>query len=410
MTLIRVFLILGSTPALATCPGLEGHSYTRDAAVAVFLNHHLQEQGVALLIGHSNSKVDSSTHLAIASELGRLAPGAPVLFDADATTAPFVLETIESFALRPFPLSAGRSHLKGAFVIQNPFIRMAAFHLAPRVIGYPDSPAGIAALLNGLTMVWRGDVESQASIVDFRRKLSPPKVTDGTSPRPRRRRFKLLDTPLPSDPSSPGEVRSLMGPGPLKTVERGNRLLRDGMKALDSLQGPRAVVFGSSDSLSRYLDFVYEAGFTLGMAGFSVTTGGGQGLMEEANAGAFDAGGVSIGIGMRGHKKEKVLSVHTHTHTFWTDGYATRIPLLLYRQNLIVVAPGGPGTLNEIAATLIAIGNNGFAPKIVFLDTEYYHPVRLVLERSGLADSVRQAVHWVDDSAELRGLLGDQAQ
>jgi uncharacterized protein (TIGR00730 family) len=71
-----------------------------------------------------------------------------------------------------------------------------------------------------------------------------------------------------------------------------------GFDRMSRLKSPAVTVFGSARTqvTNRYYDLARKLGRALAEAGFAVATGGGPGIMEAANRGAFDANGVSIGL------------------------------------------------------------------------------------------------------------------
>ncbi|RYZ25104.1 MAG: TIGR00730 family Rossman fold protein, partial [Chitinophagaceae bacterium] len=81
------------------------------------------------------------------------------------------------------------------------------------------------------------------------------------------------------------------------------KVFRQFMKAFRTLHfvGPCITVFGSArfkeDSL--YYQQAMEFGKRIAQSGFTTLTGGGPGIMEAANRGAFENGGMSVGCNIR---------------------------------------------------------------------------------------------------------------
>lgn len=153
---------------------------------------------------------------------------------------------------------------------------------------------------------------------------------------------------------------------PAKDKQRLHRIVKEFSTAFDRLYplGPAVTVFGSArfaeDSANYRLGV--EVGRELAQAGFAVITGGGPGLMEAANRGAREAGGVSIGCNMLlpcEQKPNPYVDDVVHFHYF----FARKVMLVKY-SCAFVCLPGGFGTLDQLfeAATLIQCGKIGPFP------------------------------------------------
>ena len=179
--------------------------------------------------------------------------------------------------------------------------------------------------------------------------------------------------------------------------------------------GPCVTVFGSA----RYAEgqpaytLTRALGAALARVGFTVMTGGGPGLMEAANRGAKEAGGVSVGCNI-------VLPVEQKPNAYldrWveTRSFFVRKVVLAKYSYAFVAAPGGLGTLDELfeVAVLVQTGKMRNFP-LVLLGVEYWRPLvdylreRLLpartidaadVDRFRLTDSPEEAAEYVRDTA-----------
>jgi uncharacterized protein (TIGR00730 family) len=119
---------------------------------------------------------------------------------------------------------------------------------------------------------------------------------------------------------------------------------------------PSAVsVFGSARIKpgTRYYDLGVEVGARLAEAGYATITGGGPGMMEAANKGAQEAGGLSVGLGIE-LPFEQSLNSHIDMGMTFRYFFVRKTMFVKYSQAFVVL-PGGFGTLDELfeAATLV---------------------------------------------------------
>jgi uncharacterized protein (TIGR00730 family) len=127
-----------------------------------------------------------------------------------------------------------------------------------------------------------------------------------------------------------------------------------GFASLD-IQGPCVTVFGSARFREghRYYELARAMGQALAEAGYAVMTGGGPGIMEAANRGAKEAGGLSIGCNIELPVEQKPNPYLDRFIQF--DHFFVRKVMLVKYSQAFVVMPGGLGTLDEVfeAATLM---------------------------------------------------------
>src|ERR687890_2370177 len=114
-------------------------------------------------------------------------------------------------------------------------------------------------------------------------------------------------------------------------------------------------VFGSARTPAEdpYHAAAQETSALLARAGFSVITGGGPGIMEAANRGAFEAGGVSIGCNIELPFEQAPNPYQTRTLTF--KYFFVRKTMFVKYSTAFVIFPGGFGTLDELFESLTLI-------------------------------------------------------
>jgi uncharacterized protein (TIGR00730 family) len=107
-----------------------------------------------------------------------------------------------------------------------------------------------------------------------------------------------------------------------------------------------------------------------------VATGGGPGIMEAANRGAFEAGAPSIGFNITLPTEQQPNQYSTPELTFQFHYFAMRKMHLAMRANALVVFPGGFGTLDELFEILtLAQTHKAPALPIVLFDQAYWRRV-----------------------------------
>lgn len=146
----------------------------------------------------------------------------------------------------------------------------------------------------------------------------------------------------------------------------------DGFESLASL-GKAVTIFGSARTGPE--DPFYKAAEKtarlLAQAGFAVITGGGPGIMEAANKGAFEADAASVGLNIAlPHEQESngYQTIGLDFHYF----YARKVMFVKYASAFICF-PGGYGTLDELFETLTLIQTGKTAPlPIVLFGASYW--------------------------------------
>ena len=186
-----------------------------------------------------------------------------------------------------------------------------------------------------------------------------------------------------------------------------------GFRALHFI-GPCVTVFGSArfGEDNKYYSIAREIGKELGNIGFSIMTGGGGGLMEAANRGAKDAGGLSIGCNIKLPKEQKP-NIYLDKWIEFEHFFVRKVMLIKYSYAFVVM-PGGFGTLDELfeALTLIQTKKMSNFP-IVLMDKAYWKQLiklfdtmenekaisSLDLDLLLITDSVEEAINHIQQNA-----------
>ncbi|MBR9991229.1 MAG: TIGR00730 family Rossman fold protein [Gemmatimonadetes bacterium] len=164
------------------------------------------------------------------------------------------------------------------------------------------------------------------------------------------------------------------------------RIMGEFVEGFDTLArvGPAVSIFGSARTRPGHHQ--YEAaeatGRLLAEAGFAVITGGGPGIMEAANKGAAEAGGLSIGCNIE-LPFEQGMNAYVRTAVNFRYFFVRKTMFVKYAEGFIIF-PGGFGTMDELfeALTLIQTGKVRDFP-IVLYGSEYW---------GGMLDWIRKAM------------------
>jgi len=170
--------------------------------------------------------------------------------------------------------------------------------------------------------------------------------------------------------------------------------------------GPAVSVFGSSRTTpdSPYYRLAEQLGRRLVENRFGVITGGGPGIMEAANKGAFEAGGPSVGLNIYLPQEQRAnpyQDISLEFHYF----FARKVMFVKYAC-AFVCFPGGFGTMDEFfeSMTLIQTGKAEHFP-IVLIGLDYWH---------GLVEWMRETMlerfEYIDADDLLQFVLTDDVE
>jgi len=156
-----------------------------------------------------------------------------------------------------------------------------------------------------------------------------------------------------------------------------------------TLDSPCITVFGSARFKEDhpYYRLARDLGSALANAGYAVMTGGGPGIMEAANRGAKEAGGISLGCNIKLPHEQKPNPYLDQFIEF--EHFFIRKVMLIKYSSAFVVMPGGFGTLDEAfeVVTLIQTGKlEGFP--VIGMGGEFWDHLRQFARDTMLQDGV----------------------
>ncbi|MGB3289620.1 MAG: TIGR00730 family Rossman fold protein [Burkholderiaceae bacterium] len=140
-------------------------------------------------------------------------------------------------------------------------------------------------------------------------------------------------------------------------------------------------VFGSAriHPDSPYYAMSEAIGSRLAKDGLTVIAGGGPGIMEAANKGAFQAGGKSVGLNIK--LPREASNNHYQTHSLTFDYFYSRKATFFMHSAAYIALPGGFGTLDELFEVLTLVQTRKLPPApIILIGTEFW---------SGLMDWIK---------------------
>ena len=139
--------------------------------------------------------------------------------------------------------------------------------------------------------------------------------------------------------------------------------------------GPAVSVFGSTRVYPEHGEYrlAEHMGGVLAEQGFSVITGGGSGVMEAANKGAQQAGGVSIGFNIELPNQQTPNQYIDRDRLLTFQYFFVRKVMFLKYSQAFIVLPGGFGTMDEFseAVTLIQTQKSSRFP-VILMGSEYW--------------------------------------
>ena len=166
----------------------------------------------------------------------------------------------------------------------------------------------------------------------------------------------------------------------------------EGFETVARIDPPAVTLFGSArvSERSRPYREARAVARRFAEAGWAVITGGGPGVMEAANRGAKEGGGLSVGFNIRLPHEQASNPYLDLAYTF--DHFYVRKVCFVKPAEGFVIFPGGFGTLDELyeALTLIQTGKVMHFPVVLF-DRDYWQEMLAWIRAELLADGMISA-------------------
>ena len=186
-----------------------------------------------------------------------------------------------------------------------------------------------------------------------------------------------------------------------------------GFQRVLEIDRPAVSIFGSARVAegSDAYELARETARRFGEAGFAVVTGGGPGVMEAANRGCQEGGGLSVGFNIT-LPHEQGLNPYCDLSMTFKHFYARKTMFVKAAEGFVIF-PGGFGTLDELfeSLTLIQTGKVLNFPVVLF-DSDFWEELLEWVREEALADGMIspedvELLHVTDDPAEAVRVIVD---
>jgi uncharacterized protein (TIGR00730 family) len=170
-------------------------------------------------------------------------------------------------------------------------------------------------------------------------------------------------------------------------------------------------IFGSARVSPESTEYrqAYELARALSLAGYSVITGGGPGVMEAANKGAYDAGGESVGMNIS-LPLEQRPNPYIKTFINFRYFFVRKVMFVKYSRAFIIL-PGGFGTLDELFESVTLIQTHKIQPfPVILVDRDFWAPLISWIEEKLITAQLispedRDILKVVDTTEEVLTIL-----
>ena len=212
---------------------------------------------------------------------------------------------------------------------------------------------------------------------------------------------------LPQPPASPDQW-------PVDDLKVGEswrifKIMAEFVEAIECLGqiGPCVSIFGSARTKPEHEDYQRTVAVARGLAqaGYGVISGGGGGVMEAANRGAAEGGGLSVGLNIE-LPHEQIPNDYAGIKLQFRYFFVRKVMFVKYAVAYIIM-PGGFGTLDELFEAVTLIQTHRIRPfPVVLMDSHYWGGLvdwirdRLLAEKRISPDDL-DILQVVDDPEEV---------
>jgi uncharacterized protein (TIGR00730 family) len=181
----------------------------------------------------------------------------------------------------------------------------------------------------------------------------------------------------------------------------------DGFDAMSSVDIPSVTIYGSARTAKDdpYYKLTEEISRLLAEEGYGIITGGGPGIMEAANKGAFETGGVSIGLNISLPHEQKP-NPYTNLPVNFKYFFIRKVMLMKYSMAFICM-PGGFGSLDELFESLTLIQTERIRPfPIVLVGSDFWSGLvtwikERMLDMGNISPEDLQLITVLDNKEEI---------
>ena len=195
-----------------------------------------------------------------------------------------------------------------------------------------------------------------------------------------------------------------------EVCQRTEKISEEFKEGLEFIKGidKSVTIFGSARTKEDHPDYVHARALSGRIAqelGYAVITGGGPGIMEAGNRGAFEAGGTSLGLTIQ-------LPHEQSTNPYVTGEYAfhyffTRKVCMTFASEAYIYYPGGFGTMDELFEILTLIQTKKIPQVPIYLvQSDYWKPLEnfileTLLEQELISEGDQDLFVITDDIEEV---------